>query len=159
MELIDGPNAGRCQRGVPDDAPPPLYTIALSQSAEGRARQILVNVDAFVMWQTGRSVLIAEWSILDANRRALLSTARGTFTTAAGVNPGDGAIVTAMADAVRQLAERIASSAEALTPRAAPELIPKYRPVPSCNRLVSEHQLRVAIPGIVEIDGNRGGTA
>jgi hypothetical protein len=50
----------------------------------------------------------------------LLSADRGTFTTAAaGVNPGDGAIVTAMTDAVRQLADRIASTAEALPPRVA----------------------------------------
>ena len=96
----------------------PLYTIALAQSAERPARQILVNVDAFDVWPTGRCVLVADWTILDADRRALLSGGRGTFTTAAaGVNPGDGAIVTAMADAVRQLADRIASTAEALPAR------------------------------------------
>jgi uncharacterized lipoprotein YmbA len=95
----------------------PLYTIALAQSADTRARQILVNVDAFEVWPTGRCVLVADWTILDADRRASLSAGRGTFTTAAaGVNAGDAAIVAAMADAVRQLADRIASSAEALPP-------------------------------------------
>ena len=98
----------------------PLYTIVLAQSAEKPARQILVNVDAFDVWPTGRCVLVADWTILDADRRALLSADRGTFTTAAaGVNPGDGAIVTAMADAVGQLADQIASTAEAL-PRGGP---------------------------------------
>jgi uncharacterized protein len=98
----------------------PLYTIVLAQSAERPVRQILVNVDAFDVWPTGRCVLVADWTILDADRKALLSADRGTLTAAAaGVNPGDGAIVTAMADAVRQLAGRIASSAEALPPRVA----------------------------------------
>ncbi len=96
----------------------PLYTIALAQSAESPARQILVTVDAFDVWPTGRCVLVADWSILDADRRTLLAGARGTFTTAGvGANPGDGAIVTAMADAVQQLADRIASTAAALPAR------------------------------------------
>jgi uncharacterized protein len=95
----------------------PLYTIALAQSGERPVRQILVNVDALVVWKTGRCMLVADWSILDADRRASLFAGRGTFTTAAaGVNPGDDAIVAAMADAVRQLADRIASAAEALPP-------------------------------------------
>jgi len=95
----------------------PLYTIALAQSADRPARQILVNVDAFEVWPTGRCVLVADWTLLDADRKVLLYGDSGTFTTAAsGVKPGDGAIVTAMADAVRQLADRIASAAEALPP-------------------------------------------
>jgi uncharacterized protein len=89
----------------------PLYTVTLAHRAEKPARQILVTVDAFEVWPTGHCVLVADWSILDADRRAVLSTDRGTFTNAAaGVNPGDGAIVAAMADAVRQLADRIASN-------------------------------------------------
>lgn len=96
----------------------PLYTITLARSADGAARQILVNVDAFDVWPTGRCVLVADWTILGADRRTPLFADRGTFTTAAaGANLGDGAIVAAMADAVRQLADRIASTAEALPPR------------------------------------------
>lgn len=96
----------------------PLYSVTLAQSAEKPARQILVNVDAFDVWPTGRCVLVADWTILDASRRTLLAGGRGTFTTAGiGANPGDGAIVTAMADAVRQLADRIASTAAALPAR------------------------------------------
>jgi uncharacterized protein len=93
----------------------PLYTIALTQSGARPARQILVTVDAFDVWPTGRCILIADWTILDADRKVLLSADRGTFTTGAlGANPGDGAIVAAMADAVRQLADHIASTAAAL---------------------------------------------
>jgi uncharacterized protein len=88
----------------------PQDTIVLAQPTDSPARQILVNVDAFDVWPTGRCVLVADWTILDTDRRKLLYADRGTFTTApAGVDPGDGAIVTAMAGAVRQLADRIAS--------------------------------------------------
>jgi uncharacterized lipoprotein YmbA len=98
----------------------PSYTIALAQPAHSPAQQILVNVDAFDVWPSGRCVLVADWSIVEADRGALSRADRGTFTTAAaGVNPSDGAIVAAMADAVRQLADRIASTAEAL-PRERP---------------------------------------
>src|SRR5580658_343765 len=61
----------------------PLYTIALAQSAERPARQILVNVDAFDVWPTGRCVLVADWTLLDADRRTVLSAEGGTFTTVA----------------------------------------------------------------------------
>jgi uncharacterized protein len=95
----------------------PRYAIAPPQSGGGSMRQILVNVDVFDVWPNGRCVLVADWTILDADRRTLLSADRGTFTTAAaGADPGDGALVTAMADAVRQLADRIASSVQALPP-------------------------------------------
>jgi uncharacterized protein len=98
----------------------PSYSVVLAQSADRPARQILVTVDAFDVWPTGRCVLVADWTLLDADRRTLLAADRGTFTTAAaGVNPADGAIVAAMADAVRQLADRIALSAAALSLRAA----------------------------------------
>ena len=89
----------------------PQYTIALAQSADRPTRQILVNIDAFEVWPTGRCVLVADWTVLDADRKASLSGERGTFeTVAVGLNPGDGAIVAAMADAVRQLGDRIAST-------------------------------------------------
>jgi uncharacterized protein len=89
----------------------PQYTLVLAQPADRPTRQIVVNVDAFDVWPTGRCVLVADWSVLGADRKTLLAADRGTFsTTAAGVNPGDGAIVAAMADAVRQLADRIANT-------------------------------------------------
>src|SRR5580658_47957 len=58
----------------------PLYTIVLAQPAERPARQILVNVDAFDVWPTGRCVLVADWTLLDADRRTVLSAEGGTFT-------------------------------------------------------------------------------
>jgi uncharacterized lipoprotein YmbA len=90
----------------------PLDAIALAQPAEKSARQILVTVDVFDVWQNGRCVLAANWSILGADRRAVLNADRGTFITApaGGGISNDAAIVSAMADAVRQLAERIAST-------------------------------------------------
>jgi hypothetical protein len=67
--------------------------------------------------------LVADWTILDTDRRTLLSADRGTFTTAAaGVNSSDAAIVTAMAEAVRRLADRIASTAESLPRRTAADI-------------------------------------
>lgn len=93
----------------------PRYSVVLTRSADVPARQVLVTVDAFDVWPSGRCVLIADWTILDAHRQAPLSAGRGTFI-ATSVNPGDGAIVAAMADAVRQLADRIASTAGAAPP-------------------------------------------
>jgi uncharacterized protein len=96
----------------------PTNTITLAQPAEKSARQILVNVEAFDVWPSGRCVLVANWTILDRDRRALLTTGRGTFVTASrGADvSSDAAIVLAMADAVGQLAERVASAARALPP-------------------------------------------
>jgi uncharacterized lipoprotein YmbA len=86
----------------------PQYTVALAQFSGRPARQIVVTVDAFDTWPTGRCVLAADWTILDADKKTLLSAGRGTFTSVApGINPGDAAIVAAMADSVRQLADRI----------------------------------------------------
>jgi uncharacterized protein len=98
----------------------PQDSITLTQSTTGPARQILVTVESFDVSPGGRCVLVADWSILDANRQTVLSVDRGTFKIgAAGSRPGDGAIVAAMADAVGQLAQRIASTIEALPPRMA----------------------------------------
>ena len=96
----------------------PLVAIAPAQPARNRARQILVTVDAFDVWPTGRCVLVADWSVIDADRRSELAADRGTFTSAAvgGDSPGDAAIVSAMAASVRQLANAIASTAGARTP-------------------------------------------
>jgi uncharacterized protein len=100
-----------------------LYSVVLVQPAARSAPQILVNVDTCDVWPSGRCVLVADWTILDTDRRTLLSADRGTFTTAAaGANSSDAAIVTAMAEAVRQLADRIASTAESLPRRTAADI-------------------------------------
>jgi uncharacterized protein len=93
----------------------PQYTVTLAQSGRSTARQILVNVDTFDVWTSGRCVLVADWTVLDGERGSPIAAGRGTFTNAgagAGVKAGDGAIVAAMADVVRQLAEHIAPTAE-----------------------------------------------
>jgi uncharacterized protein len=92
----------------------PQYSIALTQSAGAATRQILVTVDQLDIQPNGRCVLVADWTVVGAERKTLLSADRGTFSAAAtAVSPRDAAIVTAIADVVRQLADRIAVSAEA----------------------------------------------
>jgi uncharacterized protein len=98
----------------------PLYTVALGHAGDAPARQILVNVEAFDVAPDGRCLLVADWSILDVDHRVSLAADRGTFTaTAAGLKTGDAAIVAAMAEAVRQLAERVAATVPAAPPRVA----------------------------------------
>ena len=96
----------------------PMDTMVLAQPADKSARRIAVNVDAFDVWPNGRCVLAADWSILGADRGGVLAADRGTFTTAAasGGSSNDAAIVSAMADAVHQLGDRIASTVRALPP-------------------------------------------
>jgi uncharacterized lipoprotein YmbA len=96
----------------------PLENITLAQPADRMARQILVTIDVFDVWQDGRCVLTANWYIQDPNRRDVLAAERGTFVTtpAIGGVANDAAIVSAMADAVRQLAERLASTIQSLPP-------------------------------------------
>jgi uncharacterized protein len=91
----------------------PQDGITLARPAERSARQILVNVDAFDVWPNGHCVLAANWSILDTDRTVVLATGRGTFIVPPdrSAKPSDGAVVSAMADALRQLAESIARSA------------------------------------------------
>jgi uncharacterized lipoprotein YmbA len=91
----------------------PQDGITLARPAERSARQILVNVDAFDVWPNGHCVLAANWSILDTDRTVVLATGRGTFIVPPdrSAKPSDGAVVSAMGDALRQLAESIARSA------------------------------------------------
>jgi ABC-type transport auxiliary lipoprotein component len=77
-------------------------------------------VDAFDVWPNGRCVLAANWTILDTDRTVVLATGRGTFIVPSDGSgkPSDGAVVSAMAEALGQLAESIALAAKALPPRA-----------------------------------------
>jgi hypothetical protein len=75
------------------------------------ARDVLVNVDAFDIRADGLCVLTARWTILRDDRRTVDTAERGTFLTKAQGAAGsitDAAVVAAMADAVGQLADRIA---------------------------------------------------
>jgi uncharacterized lipoprotein YmbA len=91
----------------------PQDGVTLARPAERSARQILVTVDAFDVWPNGHCVLAANWRILDTDRTVVLATGRGTFIVPPDRSgkPSDGAVVSAMADALRQLAESIALSA------------------------------------------------
>jgi uncharacterized lipoprotein YmbA len=98
----------------------PQDRVMFARAPEKSARQILVNVDAFNVWPNGHSVLAANWTILDTDRTVVLAAGRGTFIVPPDRSgkPSDGAVVSAMADALRQLAESIALAAKALPPRA-----------------------------------------
>ena len=83
-------------------------TVLSSQSARG----LLVDVEAFDCRPDGRCVLTAYWAVLRDDRRTIETTERGTFIAEA--SPGstkpasDAIIVASMADAVEQLADRVA---------------------------------------------------
>jgi uncharacterized lipoprotein YmbA len=94
----------------------PMNTVAFDHPAEKSVRQILVSVDRFDVWRDGHCVLTANWSILETHGGAVLTEGRSNFATmpVSGGNPGDGAIVAGMADAVSELADRITSAAKGL---------------------------------------------
>ncbi len=76
-------------------------------------RTILVNVNSLDIWPDRRCVLTASWTLLGQDKHALAGGEQGSFVT---VVPGkikpfaDSDVVTAMSEAVRQLADRIALS-------------------------------------------------
>ena len=98
----------------------PQDRVVFARAPEKSAEQILVNVDAFDVWPNGHCVLAANWTILATDRTVVLATGRGTFVVPPdrSSKPSDGAVVSAMAEALRQLAESIAVAAQALPPRA-----------------------------------------
>jgi uncharacterized lipoprotein YmbA len=75
---------------------------------------LLVNVEAFDVHPGGRCVLTARWMLPGDTGQSATISQQGTFVTQAAVSPGgalsDEAIVSAMAAAIDQLADRIASS-------------------------------------------------
>jgi uncharacterized lipoprotein YmbA len=75
---------------------------------------LLVNVEAFDVHPDGRCVLAARWMLpADTGQSATISQ-QGTFVTQAAASSAgplsDAAIVSAMAAAIDQLADRIASN-------------------------------------------------
>ena len=98
----------------------PQDKVTLARPAEKSARQVLVNVDTFDVWPDGHCVLAANWTILDTDRTRVLAAGGGTFIVPSDRSgkPGDGAVVSGMAEALRQLAESIALAAKAPPPRA-----------------------------------------
>ena len=94
----------------------PQDRVMLARPAAKSARQILVNVDAFDVRPNGHCVLAANWTILDTDRTVVLAAGRGTFTVPSDRSgkPSDAAVVSAMAEALGQLADSIALAAKAL---------------------------------------------
>jgi uncharacterized lipoprotein YmbA len=97
----------------------PEDRVLFARAPDKAARQILVNVEAFDVWPNGHCVLAANWTILDTDRTVVLAAGRGMFSVPAegSGKPSDGAVVSAMAEALGQLAESIAQAAKALPPR------------------------------------------
>ena len=80
---------------------------------------LLVNVEAFDVQPDGRCVLTARWMLPGDTGQSATISQQGTFVTQAAVTQGaassagtlsDAAIVSAMAAAINQLADHIASS-------------------------------------------------
>jgi uncharacterized lipoprotein YmbA len=92
----------------------PTSIVAATQPSGKTVRQILVTVDTFDVWADGHCILTANWTLLEKDDRDVVLTGHGAFTTptASGGTPGDATVIAAMADAVSQLADGIASTVE-----------------------------------------------
>ena len=89
----------------------PPGTITLDQWPRTPMREILIGLDAFDVWPDGRCLLVANWSILDADHKAVLAAGHGTFgTPGARKGPGDRAVVAGMANTLQQLADAVAAA-------------------------------------------------
>jgi uncharacterized lipoprotein YmbA len=88
----------------------PDLRVEPARPTDRRARQILVDVDAFDVGRDGRCELSASWTILPVDAGSVAVSGHEVFTTAA-VNTsaaGDAAVVAAMAATVDKLADALA---------------------------------------------------
>jgi uncharacterized lipoprotein YmbA len=94
----------------------PSRVVAGTQPTDKTVRQILVSVDRFDVWVDGHCILTANWSLIEKDERDAVLTEHGAFTTPAASDgtPGDATVVAAMANAVSQLADSIASAVKRL---------------------------------------------
>jgi hypothetical protein len=94
----------------------PMQTVTLEGPAGRSAWQVLVSVAAFDVWPDGRCVLVASWTILDAQSGAVLTAGKSTLVTGAASRGklGDARLVAAMAATVAELAGRIADAVSGL---------------------------------------------
>lgn len=94
----------------------PTHIVAGTQPTDKGAHRIFVTVDAFNVWADGHCILTANWSLLENGGRDAELTEHGAFTTpaASGETASDATVVAAMADAVSQLADGIASTVKRL---------------------------------------------
>lgn len=89
----------------------PSLLITRSAISGQPARELRVDVEAFDVWPDGRCGLTARWTIL-RDDRTVETAERGTFVAQARADASgisDAATVSAMTDAVEQLAARIAA--------------------------------------------------
>lgn len=77
--------------------------------------RVLVSIETLDVWADGHCILTANWSLLEKDKPNAVLTEQGAFTAAAsGENPGDAMVIAAMANAVSQLADSIASTVKRL---------------------------------------------
>lgn len=89
--------------------------LAGTQPADQAVRRISVSIETFDVWADGHCILTANWSLLDKDKGNAVLMEQGAFTAAAsGENPGDAMVIAAMANAVSQLADSIASTVKRL---------------------------------------------
>ena len=89
----------------------PARIVVGAQPTGKNVREILVTVNTFDVWADGRCILTADWTLPEKDGPDAALTGHGAFTTpAGGGSPGDAAVLSAMANAVSQLADGIAST-------------------------------------------------
>jgi uncharacterized lipoprotein YmbA len=101
-------------RGLAEALTKRLPAVVIDQDSSVRepARTLLISIDAFDIEANSRCVLTAHWTILGEDRRNLAVGERATIVTSARRPEdvaADSAVVTAMADALDQLADHIAA--------------------------------------------------
>lgn len=89
----------------------PGITVDEGEPVQPPALTLLVDIGAFDIRPDGRCVMAARWTVLGRDNQTVLADEHATIVTAVRLSDGgmtDAAIVTAMADAVRQLADHVA---------------------------------------------------
>jgi uncharacterized lipoprotein YmbA len=98
----------------------PQYSIVQDGSSNAQ-RQLRITINALDLWQDGRCVLAANWSIVDQDSSIPLTSGSGTFDSlnAAGTTiVTDASLVEAVARTLGKLADSIVPDAEASPARA-----------------------------------------
>jgi len=98
----------------------PQYSIVQDGSSNPE-RQLRITVTALDLWQNGRCVLAANWSIVDQDSRVPVTSGSGTFDSlnaGATTSVADTGLVEAVARTLGKLADGIVSEAQASPERA-----------------------------------------
>jgi cholesterol transport system auxiliary component len=98
----------------------PQYSVVQDGSSNAQ-RQLRITINALDLWQNGRCVLAADWSIVDQDSAIPMISGSGTFDS---LNAGgattvtDASLVEAVARTLGKLADRIVPDAQAKAERA-----------------------------------------